>query len=122
MIQEGLIYIQITEAVSEMRFNLPFKSQAISSADMVVVMDKGQVKWIGNSADLAVSSYSGFWSTNEFDTSLHMQKQEISTNASSANKQSLLQEKDVISVSDEVQEIIEAEQRKEGRVELTVYK
>ncbi|KAH9667473.1 multidrug resistance-associated protein 11 [Citrus sinensis] len=96
--------------------------QAISAADMVVVMDKGQVKWIGSSADLAVSLYSGFWSTNEFDTSLHMQKQEIRTNASSANKQILLQEKDVVSVSDDAQEIIEVEQRKEGRVELTVYK
>ncbi|KAH9715831.1 multidrug resistance-associated protein 11 [Citrus sinensis] len=96
--------------------------QAISAADMVVVMDKGQVKWIGSSADLAVSLYSGFWSTNEFDTSLHMQKQEMRTNASSANKQILLQEKDVVSVSDDAQEIIEVEQRKEGRVELTVYK
>ncbi|KAJ4718638.1 ABC transporter family protein [Melia azedarach] len=96
--------------------------QAISSADMIVVMEKGFLKWVGSSADLAVSSYSGFCSQNEFDTSLSMQKHEYSRNTSIEAKHSVLQDKDVVHVSDEAQEIIQVEQRKEGKVELTVYK
>lgn len=115
------MYILIV-SVSEMRFYLPSKLQAISSADMIVVMEKGFLKWVGSSADLAVSSYSGFCSQNEFDTSLSMQKHEYSRNTSIEAKHSVLQDKDVVHVSDEAQEIIQVEQRKEGKVELTVYK
>ncbi|KAK7843264.1 abc transporter c family member 13 [Quercus suber] len=95
--------------------------QAISSADLVVLMEKGHVKWVGSSADLSVSSYSAFSPLNEFDTSLHIQRQECSMAANTEGKQSLL-EKSTTHVSEEAEEIIEVELRKEGRVELTVYK
>ncbi|KAK1557413.1 hypothetical protein Q3G72_024236 [Acer saccharum] len=102
--------------------------QAISSADMIVVMDKGRVKWVGSSSDSAVSFYSGFSSQNQFDASLTMERQEYSTNTFTEAKQSLPQEKDVSvsdgveEMSDGVEEITRTEHRKEGRVELTVYK
>ncbi|KAJ0008012.1 hypothetical protein Pint_30337 [Pistacia integerrima] len=95
--------------------------QAISSADMIIVMDKGHVKWVGNSDELAVSMYSGFSSLNEFDT-LYMQRQECSTSACIQDKPNHPEEKDVVSVLDGAPDILEVEQRKEGRVELTVYK
>ncbi|KAK6263781.1 hypothetical protein SCA6_019215 [Theobroma cacao] len=96
--------------------------QAISSADIVVVMEKGHVKWVGNSADLAESVYSGFASVNEFDTSSYIHSKLYSTNPSNMGKQSLLMEKNTDDVQLEAEEIIKAEQRKEGTVELIVYK
>ncbi|KAL4281559.1 hypothetical protein GQ457_03G042490 [Hibiscus cannabinus] len=95
--------------------------QAISSADMIVVMERGHVKWVGNSADLTVSAYSGFASVNEFDAS-YINSKLYSTDTSNMDKQSPLSEKDTLDVPLEAQEIIEAEQRKEGKVELLVYK
>ncbi|XP_044487071.1 ABC transporter C family member 13 isoform X3 [Mangifera indica] len=95
--------------------------QAISSADMIVVMDKGRVTWVGNSDELAVSMYSGFSSLNEFDT-LHIQRKECSTSTCTQDKPDHLKEMDVVSVLDGAQDILEVEQRKEGRVELIVYK
>ncbi|KAF2321524.1 hypothetical protein GH714_000277 [Hevea brasiliensis] len=37
--------------------------QAISSADMIVVMDKGHVKWVGSSADLNYAAFCGWFIT-----------------------------------------------------------
>nr|XP_034922203.1 ABC transporter C family member 13 isoform X2 [Populus alba] len=96
--------------------------QAISSADMVVVMDKGQVTWAGSSADLAVSSYTAFSPQNEFDALSDVQGKELSMADSIQVSHSHLPERDSNHVSEEVQEIVEAESRKEGRVELAVYK
>ncbi|TYJ33792.1 hypothetical protein E1A91_A05G126500v1 [Gossypium mustelinum] len=95
--------------------------QAISSADMIVVMERGHVKWVGNSSDLAVSAYSGFASVNEFDAS-YIHSKLYSTNTSYMDKQSPLLENNTLDVPLEAQDIIEAEQRKEGKVELIVYK
>ncbi|KAJ6346888.1 hypothetical protein OIU76_003553 [Salix suchowensis] len=96
--------------------------QAISSADMVVVMDKGQVTWVGSSVDLAVSSYSAFSPQNEFDALSDVQGKELSMADIIQVSHSHLPERESNHVSEEVQEIIEAESRKEGRVELAVYK
>ncbi|KAJ9693150.1 hypothetical protein PVL29_012054 [Vitis rotundifolia] len=95
--------------------------QAMSSADMIVVMDKGHVKWVGSSTDFSVSSHSTFCSLNEFTVS-QVQSLECSTNTSTETKQDCKPERDSICVPGEAQEIIEVELRKEGRVELTVYK
>ncbi|PPR83350.1 hypothetical protein GOBAR_AA37358 [Gossypium barbadense] len=95
--------------------------QAISSADMIVVMERGHVKWVGNSSDLAVSAYSGFASVNDFDAS-YIHSKLYSTNTSNMDKQSPLLENNTLDVPLEAQDIIEAEQRKEGKVELIVYK
>lgn len=103
-------------------------AQAISSADTIVVMDKGHVKWVGRSADLPVSSYSTFSPLNEIDICLNNESQECSVveDIHVESQQNLVQnlvlEKDTIPVSDGTQEIIDVEARKEGRVELTIYK
>ncbi|PQQ11274.1 hypothetical protein Pyn_02136 [Prunus yedoensis var. nudiflora] len=76
---------------------------AISSADTIVVMDKGHVKWVGRSAD---------WPPRmNAVEDIHVERQ-----------QNLVLEKDTVAASDRTQEIIEVEARKEGRVELTIYK
>lgn len=97
--------------------------QAISSADRIVVMDKGHVKWVGSSADLPVSSYSAFSPLNEFDTCLQNERQESNVKDTlMESQQTLILEKETVPASDGTQEIIEVEVRKEGRVELTIYK
>ncbi|XP_059642397.1 ABC transporter C family member 13 isoform X2 [Cornus florida] len=96
--------------------------QAISSADMIVVMDKGHVNWVGSSADLSTSSCFAFSSLKEFNVSTQVQTQEISSNTSSEAIHNVVQESDRAHVSEVAQEIIEDELRKEGRVEPTVYK
>ncbi|XP_050232753.1 ABC transporter C family member 13 isoform X2 [Mercurialis annua] len=96
--------------------------QAISSADMVVIMEKGHVKWIGSSTDLAMSSYSAFSPQNEFDTLSYVQEKELIANTSSESRKSPSLDEESIKVSEGAQEIFEPEQRKEGRVELSVYK
>ncbi|KAJ6388093.1 hypothetical protein OIU77_026626 [Salix suchowensis] len=89
--------------------------QAISSADMVVVMDKGQVTWVGSSVDLAVSSYSAFSPQNEFDALSDVQGKELSMADIIQVSHSHLPERESNHVSEEVQEIIEAESRKRGQ-------
>ncbi|KAA8540550.1 hypothetical protein F0562_024531 [Nyssa sinensis] len=96
--------------------------QAISSADMVVVMDKGNVKWVGSSADLSTSSSLAFSSMREFHIYSQDQSQERNANKFTEDKQNVLQESDYINVPEAEQEIIDGELRKEGRVEPTVYK
>ncbi|KAI5390951.1 hypothetical protein KIW84_075990 [Lathyrus oleraceus] len=49
--------------------------QAISSADMVVVLDNGHVKWMGSSADFPTSSYTTFSPLNEMDSTSHNHQQ-----------------------------------------------
>lgn len=86
-------------------------------------MDKGHVKWVGSSADLPVSSYSAFSPLNEFDTCLQNERQESSVvDTLMESQQTLILEKETVPASDGTQEIIEVEARKEGRVELTIYK
>ena len=46
--------------------------QKISSPDMIILMDKGHVKWVGSSIDLSLSSYSAFSPLNELDTVSHI--------------------------------------------------
>lgn len=93
----------------------------MASADMIVVMDKGHVKWVGTSANLSASPYSRLTSLNEF-TASEIQNIECSTNNSTETKQDCKPERDSICVREEAQEIVEIEQRKEGRVEPRVYK
>ncbi|KAI3455227.1 hypothetical protein Pfo_011890 [Paulownia fortunei] len=94
--------------------------QAIYLADMVVVMDKGHVKWVGSPADSSVTSYISFLSLNEFNTFTEVQKNKKLSIFSGESEKT--QELECISTSNEAQDIIEVETRKEGRVEATVYK
>lgn len=84
---------------------------------MVVVMDKGEVKWVGSSDDLKVSIHSAFCSVNELSIASQVENGECITKSSQ-----ILVEKDEVHSSEEVQEIVETEFRKQGRVELIVYK
>ncbi|GFZ04617.1 multidrug resistance-associated protein 11 [Actinidia rufa] len=95
--------------------------QAISSADIVVVMDKGHLKWVGHSTDLSTSSIA-FSSLEEFNLFSQVQIQEISGSISTEVKEDVNPESDCIHVSEGVEYVIEGELRKEGRVEPTVYK
>ncbi|KAK6911073.1 ABC transporter type 1, transmembrane domain, partial [Dillenia turbinata] len=94
---------------------------AISAADIIVVMDKGHVKWVGSSADFAVSSYPAFFSLKELNLSSELEVQG-NRNHSSARVKEGLMNADNCCVSEQAQEIIEVEMRKEGSVELAVYK
>ncbi|XP_065867125.1 ABC transporter C family member 13 isoform X1 [Euphorbia lathyris] len=96
--------------------------QAISSADMIVVIDKGHVKWVGNSADWALSSYSAFSAENKFDTFPNLHEPECSINSSIEGTNSLLLETESTHFSEGAQDIVEVELRKEGRVDFDVYK
>ncbi|CAL5444219.1 unnamed protein product [Camellia sinensis] len=95
--------------------------QAISSADIIVVMDKGHVNWAGSSADLSISSLA-FSSLKEFNISSQFQTIERSGNTSTETKENVISESDCIHVSEGEEQVIEGEQRKEGRVELNVCK
>lgn len=97
--------------------------QAISCAHMIIVMDKGCVKWAGGLADFLLSSYATIPSLEDSKTnSSQPLGKEISTNPSYDLKPNLLQERDCISIVVEAQDVTEIELRKEGTVELYVYK
>lgn len=89
-------------------------------ADMVVVLDKGHVKWTGNPADSSFTSYLSFLTLDEFDSVSEAQRSEQVRNFSGELNKAI--EVECISTSGEVQDFIELEARKEGRVESTVYK
>ncbi|KAL6144938.1 hypothetical protein ACLB2K_055628 [Fragaria x ananassa] len=96
--------------------------QAISSADTIVVMEKGHVKWVGRSACLP-ALYSAFSPLNEFDKFSLNEGKGCNGAADTLRKdqQNLPLEKDIVPAS-EGQDFIEVEARKEGKVELSVYK
>ncbi|KAK2371660.1 multidrug resistance-associated protein [Trifolium repens] len=95
-------------------------TQAISSADMIVVLDKGHLKWMGSSAEFPTSSYTAFSPLNEIDSTSHNQKS-CSTNSSISKEQSL-PDRIIMDSLEEAEDVIEVELRKEGKVELRVYK
>ncbi|KAG9131178.1 hypothetical protein Leryth_006037 [Lithospermum erythrorhizon] len=94
--------------------------QAISASDIVIVMDKGHVKWVGCPIGLSVSTYSTFLSVDDDNFSSGTRDQRIRSKMSNEAQEKVV-EGDSITVSDEI-ENIEEELRKEGRVESTVYK
>nr|QVT92351.1 ABC transporter [Salvia miltiorrhiza] len=94
--------------------------QAIYQADMVVVMDNGHVKWVGSPADSSLTSYVSFLSLNDFDTFTEAQRNEKLPSLNGETEKP--RELDSISTSNEAQDIVEVEARKEGRVESAVYK
>lgn len=96
--------------------------QAISSADMIVVMDKGHIKWMGSSADFTISSYTQFSPLNELDSALQNHRQSCSENLSSKSKEQSLPDTVIMHALEGAEEIVEVELRKEGKVELGVYK
>ncbi|XP_023634190.1 ABC transporter C family member 13 isoform X2 [Capsella rubella] len=89
-------------------------SQAISCADIVVVMDKGKVKWSGPVINIPKSIYPTVSLTNDFDMS--------SPNHFTKRKEPLSTKKEDVDEISEAADIIKLEERKEGRVEVMVYR
>lgn len=100
---------------------LSFSSQAIYAADVVVEMDKGRVKWVGSPSNLTVSSYLALPSIDNLNGSSEVHKKVIRSAVASETIEEV-QEQDHLNLLEAVQETIEAETRKEGKVELIVYK
>ncbi|KAL9323166.1 hypothetical protein ACSQ67_011219 [Phaseolus vulgaris] len=96
--------------------------QAISSADKIVVMDKGHIKWMGNSHDFPINSFTEFSPLNEIDSALQNHRQSCSPNLSSKSKEQSLLDTGIVHDLEGAQEIVEVELRKEGKVEIGVYK
>nr|XP_029150836.1 ABC transporter C family member 13 isoform X4 [Arachis hypogaea] len=96
--------------------------QAISLADMVVVMDKGHVKWLGSSAAFPISSYTRFSPSNDIDLTSKNHRESCSSDSSSKPKEQSLPEKEIVHSPEIAEEIVEVELRKEGKVEIGVYK
>ncbi|KAG1326564.1 putative ABC transporter C family member 5 [Cocos nucifera] len=98
-------------------------SAAISSADMIVITDRGHVKWAGMSASFLASPYLATYAPNnsKFLSSQLLGEESIIC-ASDELRSNLLLESDFSMTSEEAQETAEMEFRKEGRVELSVYK
>ncbi|XP_010488818.1 PREDICTED: ABC transporter C family member 13-like [Camelina sativa] len=88
--------------------------QAISCADIVVVMDKGKVKWSGPVTDMPKSISPTVSLTNDFDMS--------SPNHFTKRKEPLSIKKDDVDEISEAANIVKLEERKEGRVEVKVYR
>lgn len=96
-------------------FLLKYK-QAILSADIVVLMSKGRVKLVGSPADLA--SCPDFSAHTALSPLLPVQDQEKSVES----KEDFCEEEDCIQISSEAEGTIDLEERKEGNVELVVYR
>ncbi|XP_020530905.1 ABC transporter C family member 13 isoform X3 [Amborella trichopoda] len=98
--------------------------QAISSADVIIVMENGQMKWMGRYADFLVSP------CNEFQTLKDMGSLPSSVPVEGSNisnkkgiKATFITQSDCnIDSLNEPPQITEVEQRKEGRVEYSIYK
>ncbi|XP_047341674.1 ABC transporter C family member 13 [Impatiens glandulifera] len=88
--------------------------QAIVSADVIVVMDKGHIKWLGSSAELSACHYMDFSSKHILFSQDNIEDR--NPDLSVADQQAVTPE------SGEAVEITEVESRKEGRVEPAIYK
>ncbi|XP_068652459.1 ABC transporter C family member 13 [Aristolochia californica] len=95
-------------------------TQAIASADMIVIMDNGHVQWAGSLADFFQSPYSAPLGNSIPDQSGSMEKK--AKNPLDKLKLNLLEGAEVMALQGEPREVTEIEIRKEGQVELTVYK
>ncbi|XP_010533091.1 PREDICTED: ABC transporter C family member 13 isoform X2 [Tarenaya hassleriana] len=96
--------------------------QVISSATMIVVMERGKVKWSGSPGDMPGSICPINSSSNEFDMSPNVKGSACEPMHFAKTEESLSAGKDDVNPMTEAQEIVEVEERKEGRVDPMVYK
>ncbi|OAY65185.1 ABC transporter C family member 13 [Ananas comosus] len=96
--------------------------QAISSADMIIIMDKGHVKWAGTSASYFTSPYSNICAPDSSNVLSSTPLEKGNWKSSSNGKQSKLPLNSDFIASEQSTESIEVELRKEGKVGLDVYK
>ncbi|XP_060205268.1 ABC transporter C family member 13 isoform X1 [Lycium barbarum] len=95
--------------------------QAISAADLVIMMDKGHVKWVGNPIEFSCPSDVAFSTIDELSSCSEVQQQDKRSNISSEIQQKI-SEGDFICTPDGNQVTDESEARNEGKVEVIVYK
>ncbi|KAI3512724.1 hypothetical protein L1887_20043 [Cichorium endivia] len=94
--------------------------QAIFAADIVVIMEKGQVKWVGSPSECSSSSYASFVKQEELNA-CYSEAQVESEDTFMEVQEHVVTENECIDIIDTTDNIIRAEERKEGRVETTVY-
>ncbi|RZC67750.1 hypothetical protein C5167_011443 [Papaver somniferum] len=87
---------------------------------MIVVMDKGEVKWAGSLAEYSISPHVVVPSSEESMVSASQFARQ--DGVSIDRKYDVLLQGNTATAQDEPQEFIEAELRKEGKVQLSVYK
>ncbi|KAM3380564.1 ABC transporter C family member 13 isoform X1 [Capsicum galapagoense] len=95
--------------------------QAISAADLVIVMDKGHVQWMGNPLEFTCPSDVAFSTIDEVSSCSEVQQRDKGSNISSEIQQKI-SEDEFICTPDGNQVTDESEVRKEGKVEFIVYK
>lgn len=86
-------------------------------------MEKGRIKWMGTPSELTVSSYLALPSIDKLSCSSEVEvevEEKESIFTSEAKEE--VQEQDCLDILEVVQETVESEARKEGRVEPVVYK
>lgn len=88
---------------------------------MVVIMDKGQVKWVGSPTSCSNSSYASFVKHEELNASSDTKAQVETRDTCMDVQVGDVAESEVINISEPTGDIINDEERKEGRVETTVY-
>lgn len=104
------------------KIKVSFFGQAISSADMIIIMDKGHVKWAGTSASYFTSPYSNICAPDSSNVLSSTPLEKGNWKSSSNGKQSKLPLDSDFIASEQSTESIEVELRKEGKVGLDVYK
>ena len=104
-------------------FTCSISLQAISAADMIIVMDKGNLKWSGTSSNFLMSPY---MTTSASEASKNPSPQLLAEKNSWIVCEEMKSDNQItsgyMSVSKEGQDATDVEARKEGRVEFSVYK
>ena len=84
-------------------------------------MDKGQVKWVGSPTDCSNSSYASFVRPEELNSPSETEARIESGDTCMGIQESVVVESEGISIMDATDDVNRVEERKEGRVETTVY-
>ncbi|KAG0475640.1 hypothetical protein HPP92_015326 [Vanilla planifolia] len=95
--------------------------QAIASADLILILDKGSIRWTGTFQSFLSSPYSMMSMTSDLKVSSSSESKSYSSNPSEITSY-LLKEADYMDSIEQCIDIVETESRKHGRVELSVYK
>jgi ATP-binding cassette subfamily C (CFTR/MRP) protein 10 len=105
-----------------MYLSFPF-SQAISAADMIVVMANGLIKWFGTLESFLTTPYSRISKPDSScPTSFTVSVKDKTSMVSCELNTDVILEDDSVVAYEEQKDQVEAEARKEGMVELSVYK
>ncbi|CAN6208441.1 unnamed protein product [Urochloa humidicola] len=96
--------------------------QAISAADMIVVMANGLVKWFGTLESFLATPYSRISKPDSSSLTSTVSVKDKTPIVSCELKTDVILEDDTMVAYEEQKDQVEAEARKEGRVEFSIYK